>query len=65
MGHPSAEPLVGRGVAQEVDDLGQLVLRLVDPGDVVEGDADLLGIDAARLRATKVAECAHPAPAAD
>ena len=35
-----AEPLVLLGVAQEVDDLGQLRLRLVDPGDVGERDRD-------------------------
>ena len=35
---PRAERHVLLGVAQEVDDLGQLGLRLVDPGDVGEGD---------------------------
>ena len=30
----AAEPLVLVGMAQEVDDLGQLLLRLVDPRDV-------------------------------
>ena len=64
VGHPPAEAPVAVGVAQEVDDLGQLGLGLVDPGDVVERDADLLGIDPARLRAAEVAERAHPAAAA-
>ena len=38
----AAEPLVLGGVLQEVDDLDQLVLGLVDAGDVVEGDLRLL-----------------------
>src|SRR5438128_1259978 len=33
-----AEALVALGVLEEVDDLDQLVLRLVDAGHVVEGD---------------------------
>ena len=37
-GMRAAEPCVLLGMAQEVDDLGQLRLRLVDPGDVGEGD---------------------------
>ena len=53
--HPPAEPLVALRGLEEVDDLGQLGLGLVDPGDVVERDPDLLGIDAARLRAPEVA----------
>ena len=40
--HGPAEPLVLGGVLQEVDDLDQLVLGFVDPGDVVEGDLRLL-----------------------
>ena len=40
--HGAAEPLVLGGVLQEVDDLDQLVLGLVDAGDVVEGDRRLL-----------------------
>ena len=51
---PELHVLVGR--AEEVDDLRELRLRLVDPGDVIEGDGDLLGIDAPRLRAAEVAE---------
>ncbi len=39
--HRAAEPLVLRGVLQEVDDLDQLVLGFVDAGDVVEGDLRL------------------------
>ena len=46
--HPPAETAVALGGAQEVDDLGQLGLGLVDPGDIGEGDPDLLGVDAAR-----------------
>ena len=33
---PAAEALVLVGIAQEVDDLGQLFLRLVDARDVLE-----------------------------
>src|SRR5438876_9150266 len=36
--HGAAEPLVLRGVLQEVDDLDELVLGVVDARDVVEGD---------------------------
>ena len=35
----SAEPLILAGVAQEFDDLLQILLGLVDAGDVLEGDA--------------------------
>ena len=35
---PAAEPAVLVRVAEEVDDLGQLLLRLVDAGDVGERD---------------------------
>ena len=62
--HPAAEAPVALRVLQEVDDLGQLGLRLVDAGDVGEGDADRLRVDAARLRAAEAAERAHPAAAA-
>ena len=41
---------------EEVDDLGELGLGFVDPGDVVERDRDLLWIDAARLGTAEVAE---------
>ena len=57
--HPPPETFVALGAAQEVDDLGQLGLGLVDPGDIVEGDADLLGIDATRLGAAEIPERAH------
>ena len=36
--HARAEPLEALRVAQEVDDLLQLLLRLVEPGDLVPGD---------------------------
>ena len=52
----AAEALVPLGVLQEVDDLGQLGLGLVDPGDVVERHPDLLRVDPPRLRAPEVAE---------
>ena len=59
VGHAPAQASVALGVSQEVDDLRQLGLGLVDPGDVVEGDADRFRIDAPRLRAPEVAERAH------
>src|SRR5581483_3421627 len=58
--HGSAEPLVLRGVLQEVDDLDELVLRVVDARDVVEGDLRL-GLAVALGAAT--AEPEEPAPA--
>jgi hypothetical protein len=64
VGDPTAELDVLVGTAEEVDDLLQLRLGLVDAGDVLEGDHDLLGIDPTRLRATEVAEEAEP-PARD
>ena len=59
VGHPAAEAPVALGVLEEVDDLGQLGLGLVDPGDVGEGDADRLRVDAPGARAAEVAERAH------
>jgi hypothetical protein len=41
---PAAELPVLLRVPQEVDDLRQLRLRLVDSGDVREGDAVALGV---------------------
>ena len=61
VGHAPAEAPVALGVLEEVDDLRQLGLGLVDAGDVGEGDADRLRVDAARLRAAEVAERAHAA----
>ena len=58
---PRAEAHVPVGRLQEVDDLGQLGLRLVDPGDVVERDPDRRRIDPARLRAPEVPEPAEAA----
>ena len=53
---PAAELLVLLGVAQEVDDLGQLRLGLVDPGDVGERDPVAGRLVPARARAAEVAE---------
>jgi hypothetical protein len=54
---PRAQALVALGVAQEIHDLDELVLGLVDAGDVVEGHARLLiGLHAPRLRAAEAAE---------
>ena len=44
LGHAPAEPAVLLRVLQELDDLPQLVLGLVDAGDVLEGDARV-GLD--------------------
>ena len=63
MRHPAAEPLVALGVLEEVNDLGQLLLGLVDPGDVVERHTDLGRVDAPRLRAAEVPEPAQAAAA--
>ena len=64
VGHPTTEPLIAVGCLEEVDDLGQLALGLVDPGDVIERHADLLRVDAPGLRATEVAQAAKPSSAA-
>ena len=42
LGHARAEPAVALRLAQEADDLLQLLLGLVDAGDVVEADLDVL-----------------------
>jgi hypothetical protein len=55
--HAPAEADVAVGRLQKVDDLGQLVLGLVDSSDVVERNADLLGVHTARLRTAKAAQC--------
>ena len=44
------------GLAQEVDDLGQLLLRLVDSRDVVEGHVAARRLIAARSRAAERAQ---------
>ena len=54
--HPPTQTAVALGVAQEVDDLGQLGLGFVDAGDVGERDPDRRRVDPPRLRATKVAQ---------
>src|ERR1700746_1778214 len=38
LGRGAAEPAIGLGVLEEVDDLDQLVLGLVDTGDIGKGD---------------------------
>jgi hypothetical protein len=60
LGDRAAQAPVAVGVAQEVDDLDQLVLGLVDPGDVLERRALLGRFVALGLRA---AEAAQPAGA--
>ena len=42
LGRTPAEPPVADGVFQEVDDLDQLLLGLVNPGDIGKGDLGLL-----------------------
>src|SRR4029079_12749045 len=58
---PTTQPLVLLRVAEEVDDLRQLRLRLVDPCDVAERDLLLAALDAPRARAPEVAQRAHGA----
>ena len=43
-GDPRAQRAVALGPLEEVDDLDELVLGLVDPRDVVEGDSLLLAV---------------------
>jgi hypothetical protein len=59
VGHAPAKTSVTGRVAQEVDDLGQLRLRLVDARDVVERDPDRGWIDPSCLRAAEAAEPPH------
>ena len=66
LGRPAAEPPVGLGILQEVDDLDQLVLGLVDAGDIGKGDLGLLldiDLGAALADRHQPAEPALPHPA--
>ena len=56
MRDPPSQPSVLLGIAQEVDDLRQLGLRLVDAGDVCKGHAVTGGLVAARFRTAERAE---------
>src|SRR5207244_10059680 len=49
LGDGAAEALIFLRLAEEVDDLLELLLRLLDPGDVGEGGARPLGVVEARL----------------
>jgi hypothetical protein len=60
--HPAAQPPILLRRAQEVDDLAQLGLRVVDPGDVVERRADPLRIGPPRPGAAERAQTAEAAP---
>ena len=63
LGDHGPEPPVAVGVAQEVDDLGHLVLDLVDPGHVREGGAPAgLRLVAAGPGAAKAAQRPARAP---
>ncbi len=65
VGDPAAEPKVFLRAAKEVDDLGELVLRLIDPRDVREGDGLARGNVAASARPSEGPEHPlHVAPAA-
>ncbi len=64
LGDRAAEPPVAVGVAQEVDDLDELLLGLVDAGDVVERRALLGLLVALGLRAPDRAQRRRPAPLA-
>ena len=56
MGDTRAELHVVLGVAEEVDDLGELLLGLVDSGDVGERDPGARRLVPLRARAAEVAE---------
>ena len=56
---PAAELAIAVRVLEEVDDLGQLGLRLVDAGHVLERDLRLGALDPARARAPERAERVH------
>ena len=64
LGDPAAELLVALRALQEVDDLGELRLGLVDPGDVGERDLLLPALGASCAGAAERAERAHRAAAA-
>src|SRR4029079_4882877 len=60
----AAQPRVLRRIAQEVDDLDELVLGLVDAGDVVERDPRVaLLVVAARAALADAEDAAAQAPA--
>src|SRR5262249_54329383 len=63
-GNPSAEGLVLLGCLEEINDLAQLRHRLVDAGDVLEGDLQvLLGVELVLAAAKRQGSAAarHPA----
>ena len=64
MRYPSAELSVLLGMAEEVDDFRQLLLRLLDPRDVGERDAIPGGLIATGARAAEAAERVLHAPGA-
>ena len=59
--HAAAKAAVSIRALEEIDDLGQLELCLIDPSDIRECHPDRLRVDAARARATELAERTHPA----
>jgi hypothetical protein len=62
--HGAAEPLVLRGVLQEVDELDELVLGVIDARDVVEGDLPLrlaIALGAAAPETEQPASAGHRA----
>src|SRR5215831_17006016 len=66
LGRPAAEPPVGLGILQKVDDFDQLVLGLVDAGDVAKSDFGLLldvDLGAALADRHQPADAALPHPA--
>ena len=63
LGHGAAEALVLGRLLEEVDDLEQLSLHLVDPGDVGEGGGRMLGVVQARAALPEAPEDAARAVA--
>ena len=63
MRNPRAELGVALRVLQEVDDLDELVLGVIDAGDVVKGDSVLpAGLDPPCSGAAEAAEDPSPSP---
>ena len=61
---PATQLAVAVRVLEEVDDLGELALGLVDPGDVLKRDLRLRPLDPPRPRATEAPSALICPPAA-
>src|SRR5690348_17837653 len=54
-----SQPDVPVGRLEKIDDLGQLALGLIDPGNIIKRHANPLGIDPPGLRTTEVPQAAQ------